>query len=126
MFLTAEFGELVITPLYLSEAQIKGIKRRRGIIKIGYFQRAVGGENIESIVDAIHYTVGLIVIENVSLVSDFDGAVSAPIDASRLNELTRALSDKGYMGEEIALIMDGNVLRLLLDFCPIKMYSEGS
>ena len=64
--------------------------------------------------------------EIMELQNDFDVAVSAPIDASRLNELTRALSDKGYMGEEIALIMDGNVLRLLLDFCPIKMYSEGS
>ena len=47
-----------------------------------------------------------------------DGAVTVPFDASGLVEITQALLDEGFSEPDVALIMGGNVLRLLSETLP--------
>ncbi|MDQ3806229.1 MAG: membrane dipeptidase, partial [Acidobacteriota bacterium] len=55
---------------------------------------------------------------HVALGSDFDGAVATPFDATGLVQLTDALLAEGFTEEEVALIMGGNVARLLAETLP--------
>jgi len=55
------------------------------------------------------------VTEHVGLGSDFDGSVTTPWDTGQLALVTQALLDRGFTEEEIAAVMGGNVLRVLLE-----------
>jgi microsomal dipeptidase-like Zn-dependent dipeptidase len=60
----------------------------------------------------------LVGIETVGLGTDFDGAIAAGYDVSRLELLTQALLDEGFSDSEIALALGGNSLRLLREVLP--------
>jgi microsomal dipeptidase-like Zn-dependent dipeptidase len=57
-------------------------------------------------------------VEHVAVGTDFDGAITAPIDAGGMPLLTEALLDDGFTAEEVAQIMGGNVLRFLRETLP--------
>ncbi len=102
----------------LSDEHLKGVAATGGVIGIAFFEQATCGEDVDSIVRAIQYTANLVGVEHVALGSDWDGAVATPFDAAHISHLTQALLDAGFAGSEIALIMGGNVQRLLLEILP--------
>jgi Zn-dependent dipeptidase, microsomal dipeptidase homolog len=102
----------------LPDAQVRGIAETGGVLGIGFWPTACGGEDVASIARSIRYAVGVAGIEHVGLGSDFDGAVSEPFDATGLVQLTEALMDVRFDDDEIARIMGGNARRLLADSLP--------
>mgnify|MGYP000994474717 CR=1 FL=1 len=56
--------------------------------------------------------------DHVSLGSDFDGAVTTPLDSSQLASLTQVLMDKGLSEPTIGKVMGGNMMRYLAEVLP--------
>jgi len=102
----------------LSDAHVRGIAETGGLLGIGFWPTACGGEDAASIARAIRYAVGLAGVEQVGLGSDFDGAVPVPFDATGLVQLTDALIDSGFDDDDIAKVMGGNARRVLADNLP--------
>ncbi len=102
----------------LSDAHARGIAGTGGVLGIGFWPTACGGDDVASIASAIRYAVGVAGVEHVALGSDFDGAVPEPFDATGLVRLTDALLDTGLDEAAIAGIMGGNARRLLAEALP--------
>jgi len=97
----------------LTDEQMRGVAATRGVIGIGFWPTACGGDDAAAIVRSIRYAVSIAGVDHVGLGSDFDGAVSVPFDATGMVQVTDALLDDGFSATSIGLIMGGNVLRLL-------------
>lgn len=104
----------------LTDAQVRGIAASGGVVGVGFWPTACGGDDPAAIARSIRYAVDLGGIEHVGLGSDFDGAVPVPFDASGLVQLTDALLDAGFDDDDIARVMGGNVRRLLADVLPVR------
>jgi len=102
----------------LTDAHLRGIAATGGVVGIGFWPTACGGDDAAAIARSIGYAVGVAGVEHVALGSDFDGAVGTPFDASGLVRLTDALLDTGLAEDDIARIMGGNAFRLLADVLP--------
>lgn len=105
-------------PRNLSDDHLRGIAATGGVIGIALFPQAVCGNTVADAARAIRYAVDRIGVDHVALGSDFDGAVTTPMDASGWPRLTEALIDEGFTHEEIAKIMGENVLRVLQQALP--------
>ena len=97
----------------LTDDHARGIAETGGLLGVGFWPTACGGDDAAAIARAIRYAVDVAGIEHVGLGSDFDGAVPVPFDASGLVLLTEALIDTGFGDDEIAKVMGGNARRLL-------------
>lgn len=102
----------------LSDAQLVAIAANGGIVGIGVWETAVCGDDAHSIVRAIEHAIKVAGFEHVALGSDFDGAVTAPFDATGLSQITQALLDAGLDQTKIESVMGGNVRRLLKSLLP--------
>ena len=102
----------------LGDRHVRGIADSGGIVGIGFWPTACGGEDAASIARSIHYAVDVAGIDHVGLGSDFDGAVPVPFDATGLVQLTDALLAAGLDDGAIAKVMGGNVRRVLLETLP--------
>lgn len=105
-------------PRNLSDATLRQIAANDGLVGIGYWETASGGTGVEGIARSIRYAVDLIGVEHVGLGSDFDGGVTAPLDASEMVQITAALLKSGFSENEIARIMGGNFCDYLLRWLP--------
>jgi len=76
------------------------------------------GLDAKAIARAIRYTAGRVGVQHVALGSDFDGATRAAFDTTGLPLLTQGLLEAGFSESDVAAIMGGNVLRLLLAQLP--------
>lgn len=106
------------SPRNLSDKHIKDIASKGGMIGIGFWNEAAGGQSVNDIARAFRYTADLAGVDHVGLGSDFDGAVTIPFDASQIIVLTEALMNVGFSDEEIKQIMGGNQIRFLMDNLP--------
>lgn len=97
----------------LSDEEIRGVARTGGVIGIGVWDAAVCGTEPRDTARAMRHVRDLVGIDHVGLGTDFDGAVTAGYDVSRIALITQALIDEGFTDEEIAKAMGGNVLRVL-------------
>ena len=97
----------------LPDDQVRGIAATGGVVGIGFWPVACGGEDAASIARSIATAVELAGAEHVGLGSDFDGAVPTPFDASGLVQLTDALLATGLGDAEVAAVMGGNALRVI-------------
>jgi len=102
----------------LTDVHAKGIAATGGLLGVGFWPTACGGDDAAAIARAIRYAVDVAGVEHVGLGSDFDGAVPAPFDATGLVVLTQALIDTGFADDEIAKVMGGNARGLLAEVLP--------
>ena len=102
----------------LTDDQVRGVAANGGMIGIGFWPTACGGDDAAAIVRSIRYAVSIVGVEHVGLGSDFDGAVPVPFDATGMVQITDALLDDGFSAASIGSIMGGNVLRLLRETLP--------
>jgi membrane dipeptidase len=97
----------------LTDDQLRGIAATGGLVGIGFWPTASGGDDALSIARAIAHAVGVIGADHVALGSDFDGAVPVPFDASGMALLTDALLAVGLDEATIAAVMGGSAIELL-------------
>jgi microsomal dipeptidase-like Zn-dependent dipeptidase len=102
----------------LTDDQVRGIAETGGVVGVGFWPTACGGEDVASIARSIRYAVGVGGVEHIALGSDFDGAVQVPFDATGMVRLTDALLLAGLDVDQIAKVMGGNALRLLAETLP--------
>ncbi len=102
----------------LSDEQLRGIAGTGGLIGIGFWPTATGGDDAAAIARSIKHATNVAGVDHVALGSDFDGGVQTPFDATGLVQVTDALLDAGFKDDAIARVMGGNTIRLLLDVLP--------
>jgi microsomal dipeptidase-like Zn-dependent dipeptidase len=102
----------------LSDAQIRAIAQRGGIIGIGYWSTATCGRDAHAIARALKHAAAVGGVEHIALGSDFDGAIEAPFDAEGVVHVTDALLNEGFTEREIRLVMGENVLRFMRENLP--------
>jgi membrane dipeptidase len=102
----------------LTDRQLRRIAATGGVVGIGFWETACGGDDVTAIARSIAYAVDVAGIDHVALGSDFDGAVTVPIDASGLVRITDGLLDLGMDERSIGKVMGGNAVRVLLDALP--------
>ena len=105
-------------PRNLSDAHLDGIAASGGLVGIGFWPTACGGEDVASIARSIAYAVERVGVAHVALGSDWDGAVAVPIDAAGVVRLTDALLDAGLGEDDVRAVMGENVLRVLAAALP--------
>jgi membrane dipeptidase len=97
----------------LSDAHLAGIAATGGLVGIGFWPTACGGDDAHAIARSIAHAVERVGIEHVALGSDWDGAVPVPFDAAGVVRLTDALLEAGLDEPAIRAVMGENVLRVL-------------
>jgi microsomal dipeptidase-like Zn-dependent dipeptidase len=97
----------------LSDDQVRGVAATGGVIGIGFWPTASGGDDVASIARSISHAVAIVGAEHVALGSDFDGGVPVPFDVSGLPLLTAALLADGLDEATIAAVMGGSAVRFL-------------
>lgn len=102
----------------LSDDQLRRIAATGGLIGIGFFRNATGGDDVASMARAARHAADVVGVDHIALGSDFDGAVAQPIDAAGMAHLTDALLDAGFHEGEVEAVMGGNVVRLLAEHLP--------
>jgi len=102
----------------LSDDHLRGIAATGGVIGIGFWDTATGGSDVASIARAIAYAADVAGVDHVALGSDFDGAVTVPIDATGLVQITDALLELGWDEISVAKAMGANALRVLDEVLP--------
>lgn len=97
---------------------LRDVAAKGGLVGIGFWDEVNCANTVAAIADSILAAIALVGEDHVSLGSDFDGAVTTPLDASQLASLTHVLIDKGLSDSSIAKIMGGNMMRYLGDVLP--------
>lgn len=106
------------SPRNLSDAHVKAIAAKGGVIGIGYWDGAVGEPTLPAIIRAMKYVKDLVGVDHIGLGSDYDGGTNAPFDTSELAVITDGLLKAGFTGEEIRKIMGGNAIELMMKVLP--------
>jgi membrane dipeptidase len=94
------------------------VAAKGGIVGIGFWEEATCGTTVDAIADSIIAALDLLGEDAVALGSDFDGAVTTPVDSAQLAAITQALMDRGLDEATIAAVMGGNMVRYLRDTLP--------
>ncbi len=102
----------------LSDEHVRGIAATGGLIGIGFWPTATGGEDPVAIARSIGVAVELGGIDHVGLGSDFDGGVPVPFDATGIVQVTDALLGEGFDDDAIRAILGGNARRVLAASLP--------
>jgi membrane dipeptidase len=102
----------------LSDEELRSVARAGGVVGIGDWPTAVCGDTPAAVARAIRYAVGVVGDEHVALGSDFDGAVTTPFDASRLDALTQAMLDAGLPETSVRRVLGENAVGLLRKLLP--------
>ena len=102
----------------LPDDQVRAIAATGGLVGIGFWPVASGGEDVGAIARSIVTAIGLAGVEHVGLGSDFDGFVPTPFDATGMPLLTEALLAEGLSEPDIAAVMGGNAVRVLTGGLP--------
>lgn len=97
---------------------LRDLAAKGGLVGIGFWDEVNCANTVAAIGDSIVAAVALLGEDRVSLGSDFDGAVTTPLDSSQLASLTQVLLDKGLPEPTIAKVMGGNMMRYLAQVLP--------
>jgi membrane dipeptidase len=104
----------------LTDEQLRGIAATGGLVGIGFWPTASGGDDAASIARSIAHAVAVVGAGHVGLGSDFDGAVAVPVDASGMAVLTAALLAQGLDETAIAAVMGGSAIDFLVRTLPLS------
>ncbi len=102
-------------PRNLTNAQIRAVAERGGVIGINFYPDFLGEPSVERAALHVDHMVKQGGVGCVAMGSDFDGIASTPHgleDASRFPRLSRLLARRGYAPPAIAQVMGGNALRV--------------
>lgn len=113
------------SPRNLSDEHARAVAATGGLIGVAFFPEAAGGETLAAIVRTIRYGIDLVGANHIAIGTDFDGAITAPIDASGMPFLVEVLSQNGFSDTEIEAVMGRNALRLLAQVLPGSCESYG-
>jgi membrane dipeptidase len=125
----------------LTDAQIKALAERGGLIGLNFYPEFVavgGGDLIPNLLKQVDHIANLVGLEHLALGPDFTnylpnvqmsaqelatlnirpGAVPTLADVTILPEFHQALLTHGFSADEAALIMGGNARRLLAEALP--------
>lgn len=102
----------------LSDEQLKKIGRKGGLVGIGFWPEVTCALTLESIARSLEHAVRVAGEDAVALGSDWDGAVTTPIDASQMGLLTKILLERGWTEELIRKVMGENAQRFLAENLP--------
>jgi len=102
----------------LSDEHLRGIAATGGLVGIGFWSTASGGDDAEAIARSIRHAANVAGMDHVGLGSDFDGAVQTPFDATGMVQVTDALLLAGFTDDEVGQVMGGNAIHLLAECLP--------
>jgi membrane dipeptidase len=119
-------------PRNMTDAMIVALAKKGGVVHInfnceflsqksadagkGKNGKALIGASLADVMEHIDHVVKLAGVDAVGIGSDFDGVTCTPAgleDVSKFPNLTRALLEKGYSGEDVRKIYGGNTLRVM-------------
>lgn len=102
----------------LSDAHMKAIAAKGGLIGIGYWEGAVCDPTPAGVAKSLRYAADLVGVDHVALGSDYDGTTTVTFDASESAALIDAMLAAGFSDGEVRKISGGNVFRLLATLLP--------
>ncbi len=111
----SDAAAIVPHPRNLTDAQLRAMAARGGVVGVNFYPAHSGGASIEYVLRQIDHMVKIMGVDHVGLGSDFDGftgRVRGLEDASKFANLTVGLVARGYTPEHIKKILGGNALRL--------------
>lgn len=106
------------SPRNLSDAHMRAIAAKGGIVGIGYWEGAVCDISPAGVVKSLRYAIDLIGIDHVALGSDYDGTTTVSFDASESAALIEAMLLAKFTQEEVRKVAGANVLRFLAEALP--------
>jgi len=103
----------------LSDEHLKGIAKTGGIVGVAFFNKALcGNATVHDLVKTIKYIVDLIGEDHVAFGSDFDGAVSTPIDVRGIDQIIQVMLDTRFTEKQIEKIVGKNIVDFMLRNMP--------
>lgn len=102
----------------LEDRHLRAIAATGGVMGVGLWETAVCGTTPADWARAVRHAVEVMGVDHVGLGSDWDGAITAIVDASGTVHLVQALLDEGFDADAIGKIMGGNVIRVLREALP--------
>jgi membrane dipeptidase len=102
----------------LSDAHMRAIAAKGGLIGIGYWDGAVCDTTPAGVVKSLRYAIDLIGADHVALGSDYDGTTTVRFDASESVALIDAMLKAKFTEEEIRKVAGANTLRFLAQNLP--------
>lgn len=105
-------------PRNLTDAQIKKIAAKGGLIAVGLWKEVLCGEDINLVAQSIRHICNIVGCKYVAIGSDWDGFVTTVTDAEHIGWLTATLIKQGFSDYEIKGIMGENTFRFLLENLP--------
>ena len=109
----------------LSDDHARGIAETGGLVGIGFWPTACGGDDAASIARSIADAIDGRRRRARGARSDFDGGVPVPFDASGLAQLTDALLDAGLDETTIGEVMGGNAVRVFRETAALGLDELG-
>lgn len=106
------------SPRNLSDAHMRAIAAKGGLIGIGYWDGAVCDTTPAGVVKSLRYAIDLIGADHVALGSDYDGTTTVRFDASESVALIDAMLQANFTEEEIRKVAGENTLRFLAQHLP--------
>jgi len=97
----------------LSDEQLRAVAKTGGVVGIALFSQATCSKDLSGFIRTIQHGIATAGIHHIALGSDFDGAVSTPIDAGQWAWITLELLALDLSEEQVGMIMGGNVIRVL-------------
>ncbi|HHI88933.1 MAG TPA: peptidase M19 [Hellea balneolensis] len=102
----------------ISDALLKRIADRGGLIGIGYWKQAVCDPTPDGIARTIKAAAEKFGVDHIALGSDFDGTITSYFDTSELAVLTDALLKQGMSESDIRKVMGENEIAFYLANLP--------
>lgn len=106
------------SPRNLSDAHMRAIAAKGGLIGIGYWDGAVCDTTPAGVVKSLRYAIDLIGADHVALGSDYDGTTTVRFDASESAALIDAMLKAKFTEDEIRKVAGENTLRFLAQHLP--------